>query len=40
MSKQKKGGNQTESTTSKINLAAAVLSLISAILALAEKMTE
>ena len=40
MSKQKKNGNQTETAVSKINLVAAILNLISIILAIVEKMNE
>ena len=40
MSEQRKSDNQTESTTSKINLVAAILSLISIVLAVVDKMRE
>lgn len=38
--RKKKSGNQTDSLTSKINLIAAILNLITIVLVVIEKLTE
>lgn len=40
MSERKKKGNKVDQHTSRINLAAAILNLITAVLLLIEKLTE